>query len=111
MAAFGGPPRCQDGADGGEEPFKVGRLVFEELANVDAGCGACAPKRDDVLDLGKCQPETPPVAHEREEVQDLYGVDAVARGPAARGRHDPASLVQPQRPAADAAPNGHFADE
>jgi hypothetical protein len=111
VALAGRGPRSQDLADARERVLKVGRLPFEKLTDVRAGCGTGAPERDDVLDLGERQPESPPLTHEGHDSERITRVEAVARWRPTRGRQDAQGLVEAQRLTANAALLRHLPDE
>ena len=110
LTAFGGPPGREHVADRSQEPFKVGRLLFEESADVGTRGGSGATQGVDVLDLREREAEATALGDECEHSEYVGGIDAIAGGRSVRGRQDAARLVQSERPRGHAAPARYLAD-
>ena len=109
--AAGPSPAFQHGADGGQQRFERGRLVFEQRADVDAGGRAGPPQRGDSADLREREPELPALGDEREDVEKLGRIDPIAGRRAPRRREDAPCFVEPERLAADSTAARHLADQ
>ncbi len=110
LTAFGGPPGREHVADRSQEPFKVGRLLFEESADVGTRGGSGATQGVDVLDLREREAEATALGDECEHSEYVGGIDAIAGGRSVRGRQDAARLVQSERPRGYAAPARYLPD-
>lgn len=73
-----GIPRAECAAHVADEPFEAPDLLLEEPSDMDAGGPPGPPEGDDLRDLGQCQAEQAGVAHERQQVQHVGRVDAIA---------------------------------
>ena len=111
MTAFVLRPRVEDGADGAEQIGKIGRLLFQQGANMRAGRIPVSTVRDDRRDLREGQAETPRAGDESKQVEHVSGIRAITRRCTAGTRDDAARLVQAKRLASDAAALRHIANE
>jgi hypothetical protein len=109
--AAGPSPAPQDGTHGRQQRFEGGRLVLEQLADVDAGWRAGPPQRGDAADLREREAELPALGDEREDVDDLGRIDPIAGCRAPHRREDAPRLVEPERLAAHPTATGHLADQ
>jgi hypothetical protein len=86
-------------------------LPLHQFADVGARRAPSALYGDDVLDLVEREPEPLRLPNEREKLQRLRVIDAVARGGAPGWRQDATSLVQPQSLPGRARTPRHITDQ
>jgi hypothetical protein len=94
-----------------EFSIQVGTLPQHKAVNMRARQAPGSLDRHDLSDLFQHEPEPLRLPDERQQVQRVGPVDAVARCGAPRGRQDAGGLVQPQRLSAHAALLRHLTDQ